>query len=277
MPDSHPLERQLAASWPPQAWQDVTVLVAVSGGADSVALLRAMAALKTTGEGRLHAAHLNHHLRSEESDADEAFVVELCRRCGVDCEVGEIPPGRARGRLRRRSGSGLSGGALRVSAADGRPAWRTLRRHRPYGRRPGRDHSAPDRSRDRHWRPGRHASCPAAGRRGNLDPAHAGHPPRGTAGLSRRARATLLPRRHQRGSPLHAKPHPPRVVAPVGPAVQLRRGRGLAAAGNVGRRGPGRRRCTGCRPGRAVRGCRAWRRREDRCRRLWPRKRHRTT
>lgn len=93
MPFSHPLEQRLAASWPPQAWQDVTTLVAVSGGADSVALLRSMAALKDSGEGRLHAAHFNHHLRGGDSDADAAFVVDLCRRCDVACEVGEIPPG----------------------------------------------------------------------------------------------------------------------------------------------------------------------------------------
>ena len=59
----HPLETRLADAWPPEDWQDVTVLLAVSGGADSVALLRAMVALKTTGEGRLVAAHLNHQLR----------------------------------------------------------------------------------------------------------------------------------------------------------------------------------------------------------------------
>ncbi len=88
MPKSHPLEAHLAAAWPPDAWQDVTVLLAVSGGADSVALLRAMAALKTAGEGVLCAAHLNHQLRGRESDDDEAFVVELCRKLDIRCEVG---------------------------------------------------------------------------------------------------------------------------------------------------------------------------------------------
>jgi len=87
-PDIHRLEADLAADWPPDAWQDVTVLLAVSGGADSVALLRAMSALKTGGEGRLCAAHLNHRLRDEQSQADEAFVVELCRRLEIACEVG---------------------------------------------------------------------------------------------------------------------------------------------------------------------------------------------
>lgn len=88
MASLHPTESKLAAAWPPQAWHQVTVLLAVSGGADSVALLRAMRALKTGGEGRLCVAHFNHHLRGDESAADEAFVVDLCRQCGLPCEAG---------------------------------------------------------------------------------------------------------------------------------------------------------------------------------------------
>lgn len=60
----HPFETRLAVLWPPDEWLDLTVLVAVSGGADSVALLRAVAALKTGGAGRLCVAHFNHKLRS---------------------------------------------------------------------------------------------------------------------------------------------------------------------------------------------------------------------
>ena len=86
----HPLEAALAAAWPPEAWQEVTVLLAVSGGADSVALLRAMLALKCGGVGRVLVAHCNHQLRGEESAADEAFVVELCRKWGVAREVGHV-------------------------------------------------------------------------------------------------------------------------------------------------------------------------------------------
>ncbi|MGB7733023.1 MAG: tRNA lysidine(34) synthetase TilS [Thermoguttaceae bacterium] len=89
----HSLESRLAEIWPPSGWADVTVLVAVSGGGDSVALLRAMAALKTEGEGRLCAAHLNHHLRAG-ADEDEQFVVDLCSRLGVACEVGHVDAGR---------------------------------------------------------------------------------------------------------------------------------------------------------------------------------------
>lgn len=50
-------------------------VVAVSGGPDSVALLRALLALSYPGP--LVVAHLNHQLRGSESDADEAFVRDL--------------------------------------------------------------------------------------------------------------------------------------------------------------------------------------------------------
>ena len=54
-------------------------LVALSGGADSVCLL-----LKMIEEGRsVEAVHCNFHLRGDESDRDEAFVVALCERLGV--------------------------------------------------------------------------------------------------------------------------------------------------------------------------------------------------
>ena len=90
MPDSHPhhFEATLADAWPTDSWQDVTVLLAVSGGADSVALLRAADAIKEEGSGRLYVAHFNHRLRGEESDADQAFVADLCERLGVACELG---------------------------------------------------------------------------------------------------------------------------------------------------------------------------------------------
>ena len=88
MPSPQPFETHLAAAWPPAKWQEVTTLLAVSGGADSVALMRAMRALKTRGDGRLCVAHFNHHLRGDQSAADEAFVLDLCRRFDLPCEVG---------------------------------------------------------------------------------------------------------------------------------------------------------------------------------------------
>lgn len=85
--------RQLALAWPPEAWHDLTVLVAVSGGADSVALLRGLAEIRLTGPGRLVGAHFNHGLRGAESEADERFVVELCQSLGLECEVGRADAG----------------------------------------------------------------------------------------------------------------------------------------------------------------------------------------
>ena len=65
------------------------VLVALSGGADSVALLRVL--LEAGCDCR--AAHCNFHLRGEESMRDERFVRDLCQRLDVpvhvrDCDVG---------------------------------------------------------------------------------------------------------------------------------------------------------------------------------------------
>ena len=102
----HPLELKLAAAWPPSDWADVTVLVAVSGGGDSVALLRAMTALETGGQGRICVAHLNHQLRPD-ADEDERFVVELSRRLGVACEVERV----AVDRLAAQAGDGLEAAA----------------------------------------------------------------------------------------------------------------------------------------------------------------------
>ena len=62
---------------------DAKVLVALSGGADSVALLRVLLSLGYT----CRAVHCNFHLRGEESNRDEQFVTALCHTLGVECEV----------------------------------------------------------------------------------------------------------------------------------------------------------------------------------------------
>jgi len=54
-------------------------LVALSGGADSVALLL----LLHDAGYRIHAAHCNFHLRGEESDRDEQFCIDLCDKLGI--------------------------------------------------------------------------------------------------------------------------------------------------------------------------------------------------
>ena len=64
------------------------VIAAVSGGADSVALLFGLYLLRDTMEFSLEAAHFNHHLRGEESDRDEGFVRDFCRRYDIPLTVG---------------------------------------------------------------------------------------------------------------------------------------------------------------------------------------------
>ena len=61
------------------------VLLAVSGGADSTALLHTMASLKTDGvlAVEIHCAHINHQLRGDEAERDEDFVVEQCRKLKI--------------------------------------------------------------------------------------------------------------------------------------------------------------------------------------------------
>jgi tRNA(Ile)-lysidine synthase len=81
-------EQKIAAAWPASRWSDLTVLVAVSGGADSVALLRVLHAVRAPGPGRLVAAHFNHGLRGADSDADQRFVTELCQSLSIECQIG---------------------------------------------------------------------------------------------------------------------------------------------------------------------------------------------
>ena len=81
MPTTLTFERKIATNWPTERWQDEVVLVGVSGGADSVAMLLALSRLRpASAAGQLVVGHLNHQLRGAESDADEDFVRTLAER-----------------------------------------------------------------------------------------------------------------------------------------------------------------------------------------------------
>ena len=67
------------------------VVCAVSGGADSVALLFALYLLQQKLQFHLSAAHFNHQLRGQESDRDEQFVRTLCDRYDIPLSVGTAP------------------------------------------------------------------------------------------------------------------------------------------------------------------------------------------
>lgn len=61
------------------------VLVAVSGGADSVCLLDVLNSVKDILKIKLYVAHLNHLIRGEDAENDEKFVQELSKKYGFKC------------------------------------------------------------------------------------------------------------------------------------------------------------------------------------------------
>ena len=60
-----------------------TVGVALSGGADSIALLHILLQLRDQFNFRLTALHLNHGIRGDEAERDQAFVEEVCQKWNV--------------------------------------------------------------------------------------------------------------------------------------------------------------------------------------------------
>lgn len=91
---AHGLEEELVRSWPPARWQRRVVVVAVSGGPDSVALLRALHQL-ATGQpqpARLIAAHYNHGWRQQAAADDESFVEDLAKKLQVELRTGRGKP-----------------------------------------------------------------------------------------------------------------------------------------------------------------------------------------
>jgi tRNA(Ile)-lysidine synthase len=66
------------------------VVVAVSGGPDSVALLHILFLLSERNGWKLIVAHVNHQFRGIESDAEAGFVADLAKRWGIPCEIGII-------------------------------------------------------------------------------------------------------------------------------------------------------------------------------------------
>lgn len=93
--------------------RDATVLVACSGGGDSVALLAFLHALRPTLNLELVVAHADHGLRPE-AEADAAFVRELCRT--LDLELVEAG-------LDVRAQAAREGCGLETAARDLRWAW----------------------------------------------------------------------------------------------------------------------------------------------------------
>ena len=72
------------------------ILVALSGGPDSVALLSILSELASPHRLTLSAAHLNYGLRGEESEEDGRFVAALCRRMNIPLLTERVAPERLR-------------------------------------------------------------------------------------------------------------------------------------------------------------------------------------
>lgn len=70
-----------------------SVIVALSGGADSVSLLNYLISVKKKYKLDIYAAHLNHNLRGAEAKRDEDFVCELCEKAGVKLFVKSVDIG----------------------------------------------------------------------------------------------------------------------------------------------------------------------------------------
>lgn len=78
----------ISLAWPPDRWRDVGVVVGISGGADSVALLVSLFGLRVATSdhpprGFLIAAHYHHAVRGETADGDQAFARDLAGHLGV--------------------------------------------------------------------------------------------------------------------------------------------------------------------------------------------------
>jgi tRNA(Ile)-lysidine synthase len=67
------------------------VVVALSGGADSCALLWCLVHLSDAYDLKLTAAHFNHGLRKEQSDEDEVFCHDLAKKFGVEFLAQKLP------------------------------------------------------------------------------------------------------------------------------------------------------------------------------------------
>ena len=70
-----------------------TVIVALSGGADSVALLHILISVKEEYDLDIHAAHFHHGIRGEEADRDQRFAEKLCGDWKIPfyCERADVP------------------------------------------------------------------------------------------------------------------------------------------------------------------------------------------
>lgn len=88
------VHQEILKLWPVDRWNSSTVVVALSGGPDSVALLRSLHQIVQSGyvskDTRLVVAHLNHRARGIESDRDEEFVKHIAGELQLETVIDSI-------------------------------------------------------------------------------------------------------------------------------------------------------------------------------------------
>ena len=89
------------------------IIVAVSGGSDSMALLHLLVTLRSEYHLTLRAAHVNHGIRGEDAQRDERLVRRVCLLWGVPLAVlrADVPA------LAKKSGEGLEECGRRIRYA----------------------------------------------------------------------------------------------------------------------------------------------------------------
>jgi tRNA(Ile)-lysidine synthase len=75
-------------------WRGAGIVVAVSGGGDSIGLLRVLYGIAPGLGLRLSVAHLDHGVRGEAAATDACFVAELAGSLGLPCDLGRWSPSR---------------------------------------------------------------------------------------------------------------------------------------------------------------------------------------
>jgi tRNA(Ile)-lysidine synthase len=98
----HPQEPVEAALRAMNVPQGSRLVVGVSGGPDSVALLDALWNLASERSWTISVGHINHGLRGEEGNDDERFVVNLAKELGFRCDVARVDT-TAEARIRKLS------------------------------------------------------------------------------------------------------------------------------------------------------------------------------
>ena len=103
------LEEEFTRRWAPYRGEP-RILVACSGGPDSVALVRLLCASHPQRAGLL-VAHYHHGLRGPAADEDARFVEQLCEQQGTSFQLGRAMPGQIE---RQTGGSGIEATARRL-------------------------------------------------------------------------------------------------------------------------------------------------------------------